>query len=360
MKPTLLTLLLALSFSIYAQEPDPIIKEYNQKLTEHFRNHYDSKIQLGAYLQPKKNTDYNKLKLILSNVIHTESDKYSLNLADKICHRNKELTDWCHNKNIHQIRNHVDQKNLNTYLSTLKELESESEKSALLEKITNNINYNDSFLFYYVLETAQQIDAFNLQNKKLYKAYMGFNDQLSVEYIDEIQKDLDNSYLFINEYAIDDIESEMSKNASIIMAIGNNMAYATPSLRDLSVNCNKTENASTCSVIAEIQLHSKTIIDQYIGSDIKIKALKALNKDEIIVNEAELQKQRFSDAYTCYNNTKDLHLAMSLSQYFIKQYINDLLNYGEFHSIKNLALKIYEIQVDNGLVSDFDPNDCEK
>ena len=359
MKNTLLTLLLVFSYSIFADEVDPQIDEYNQKLNHYFKNHHDINIQLTAYLQSRKNANYDNLKLILSNVIHLDSDKYSISLADNICHSDIQLTDWCHNKDIHQIRNQIDPKNLNSYLSELDELELDIDKTALLEKASYKSNYSDYFMFHYVLEKAKQIDHFNLQNKNLYEAYLSIDRQSSIEYFDEIQNKLGNSYLFINEYAIDDVELETSKNNSIIMAIGIEMATSLPSLRAISDNCKKIENANHCLKIAEIQIHSKTFIDQLLGYPIKIMALKSLNKDESIINETVLHKKSFSDSHTCYMNTKDIYLAMSFSQYFNKQYINDILEYGEYIAIKNLAIKIHKIQVENGLVTDFDPNDCE-
>ena len=158
MKNTLLTLLLIISYSAFADEVDPIIEEYNQKLNNYFRNHHDTNIQMGAYLQSRKNANYDNLKQILSNVIHLDSDKYSISLADNICHSDKQLTDWCHNQEIHQIRNQVDPKNLNSYLTELDELELDSDKTALLEKASNNINYSDYFMFHYILEKAKQIE----------------------------------------------------------------------------------------------------------------------------------------------------------------------------------------------------------
>lgn len=359
MKLTILTLLLLLSFSIFAQDSDTRINEYDQQLIEYYKNHYDRKIQLAAYLQSRKNTDIDKLKLILSNVLRLDSDKYSLYLVDNICHSVKEITDWCHIMDIHGIRYRVDPKNLNSYLSNLDELESESEKTALLEIASKTSDYNDSFQFYYVLETAKQIDIFNFQNKKLYEASLEHDSQRSKRYLDKTQKDIENSYLFMNEYTVEEIELELSKSASVIMAIGIDMAISMPYLRTVYDNCKKIENASACLHIAELQIHSKSLIDQIFGPAIKVMALKALNKDDSIVNEAELQQQRFRDSQSCYLKTQDIYLAMSLGQHFSRPYINDLIEHGDFIAVKNLALKIHKIQVDNGLVSDFDPNDCE-
>jgi len=359
MKPTLLTLLLVLSFSNLAQEPNPAIKNYHQQLTDHLRNHYDPNIQLKAYLWPFKTVNHEKIKLTLSPIINLSSDKFSIFLADNVCHSIVEITDWCHGKDIHDIRQQIDPKNLNSYLYELSDFDNDFEINELLETAADKSNYADSFFFHYIKETVNQIDIFNQQNENLYNAYISYDRTKDEDFLDELLEDINNSYLFSKEFNLEDLNLEISKSDSVITLIGIMMAYSTPSMRHLTDSCKKAENSEACLDLSQLLISSKTLLYQTIGFHLKIEALKTLNKDIRLIQKAELKKQQFSDAHICYSQTTDLTLATYFNLDFTDQYFNDLATFGEFTAWKNLALKVHENQVNNGLVSDFDPNNCE-
>ena len=199
---------------------------------------------------------------------------------------------------------------------------------------------------------------FNQLNKKLYKAYISIDKTSDENFIDELVEDINNSYLYSKEYTAEELEIELSRSGNAITAIGFDLAYSIPSLRPITENCKKEENALSCLSLSEILIPSKTLIFQMIGSRLKIDSLKILNKDENLIKQAELQKQQFIDSRTCYSNTKDLTLATYLNSDFTENYFAELSTYGENIAWKNLALKVHKIQIDNGLVTDFDPNDC--
>ena len=108
----LLIILVFFSVSAYSKNHQ---SKYQSKLHQYLVTDSDINTQLFSLLF----SEYFSVadaKPILQNAINKHSSKYTIYLATDVCHKYHELTDWCHQQNIHKIHKEIDPKNLFTYL----------------------------------------------------------------------------------------------------------------------------------------------------------------------------------------------------------------------------------------------------
>ena len=331
------------------------LKSYDKKLNEYLANSEDIKIQLSSvnsfYYSPISNA---KTKSILKKAINLRSDKHTIYLADNICHTDKELSQWCHKQNIHQIHYKIDPENVSTYLSNLHTDDSTEHINNTIQLAADMGFYSNIFYYDYIIELAEKLGQFNALNPIVYSDFMQIND--SEDEIKEMNQTVTNLQLIEKGLIPENYSDNYSESTAIIYAIGKEMAKIQ-SFGNLAKYCEEIDNAEACIDIAKLLMEDKTIINQMIGTSIYKKSLAILNYP---------QEQDITDntnktyaALTCYTLPEDVMYSQLLNKDFMLKYIQDAKKSGEAYAAKQMALKIYNIEKQHGFNPDFNPNECE-
>jgi hypothetical protein len=333
---------------------------YNNELNRFLSESDDIKIQLSAFNSLyEKNFNIDVIKNVLKKAITPSSDRYTIFLADSLCHNKKELTDWCHHQKIHEIHREIDPENVYTYLFSLNENDIKNNTQVILDEAAYNSTYSDSFFYEYILEKAEKIESFNDANPTLFNEYSSIaspnNDK---DYMQEIKKTISSQQLIEKGIVPSDFMQHLNESTSIINAIG--MEMATPmSFGEIVRSCQTLDNTDSCLDIGKALMKDKTLLSQMIGTAIITEVQKQLTTDEEIISESKALMDGISKQHMCYVQISDVMYAMMSNKKFITQYINDAKSIGELKAYKNLAYAVYNTEKQNGFNPDFNPNDRE-
>ncbi len=315
-------------------------KAYNQALYAYLRHHSSPKIQLIGYssFMADDEMDVEAIKKILDQAINTSSDEQTLFLADNLCHTEKNLENWCHKKQIHQVHQQVDPENIMTYVN---ELHNEKIATAWLDLVANQGTYSNSFLFELSLILSKEIVLFNEENPS-FLFNQDKEETLSlVKELRLIEKGL-LEQSFVENY---------HESLSYMMSMGIMMAQPV-SMRKFSKFCKNNEFYEQCYQIAEVLKTDKTFMGQMMADAISRK-INGITKPNTVGTKSYQMA-------SCFSQSQDLLLGQALNPDFAKQYLLDAIEYGEGQAIGNLAFKVYDTVRSHGFNPDFNPHDCEK
>jgi hypothetical protein len=356
----LLSILLVAFINLNAHEqPTPgstektnLSQQYNHQLNLFLRKSDDIKIQLSAFsILNGQESNFPEIKKLLKNAISPSSDKYTIFLANRQCHNNIEITDWCHQKHIHNIHREIDPENIITYIFELNESENKDVTHEILKEVSNKATYSDSFFFEYILQMAKQIETFNINNPKLFKEHTAKDLQYSIDDIRTLQ-------LIEKGIVPGNFKNHFNENTSIIQSTGIEMARVMP-YRALTQACKEMTSTKSCNYIGQLLMQSNTLLDNMIGNAIIGLVQKQLGQDENTLNKTKNTADKISKQQMCYAQINNVTYAQMYNKNFMTQYIIDAKNKGELEAYRNLAYTVYNTEIKNGFNPDFDPKDCE-
>ena len=375
MEKLILSILLLVSAILYAQEHDKPdtsenidpeksillknIKLYNNELTRFLSESNDIKIQLSAYnMSFGQGPNINEIKKVLKTAITPSSDKYTIFLANSLCHNNKELTDWCHQQHIHETHGDIDPENVYTYLYDLSENKDIETIQEILNEVSVKTTYSDSFFFEYIIQMAEQIVHFNNLNPLLFNESHSIGSPGSENYLNETQSAIDRLKLVEKGIVPNDFMLYFSESTSIIAAIGFEMAKGmayTPITRA----CKEINNADSCLHIGKLLKNDKTLIGQMIGFAIVRLAQEQSGADEITIQENQMKIDKINKELSCYSIIEDVTYALMSNKKLITQYLIDAKNKGELEAMRQSTYSVYNTEKKNGFNPSFDPKDCQ-
>ncbi len=321
-------------------------KAYYHALCDYLRHHSSPKIQLIGYstFVADDEMDVQAIKKILDKAINTSSDEQTLFLADNLCHTEKNLENWCHKKQIHQVHQLVDPENIMTYINELhneKNEKNENIATAWLDLVANQGTYSNSFLFELSLILSKEIALFNEENPSFI-----FN------------QDKEETLSLVKEFRLIEkglLEQSFVENyhesLSYMISMDIMMAQSV-SMRKFSKFCKNNEFYEQCHYIAEVLKTDKTFMGQMMADAISQK-INGITKPNTVGTKSYQMA-------SCLSQSQDMLFAQSLNPDFAKQYLFDAIEYGEGQATYNLAFKVYDTVRSHGFNPDFNPHDCEK
>jgi hypothetical protein len=335
------------------------LKQYNNQLNHFLTESNDIKIQLSTYNNSYE-TDFNidEIKKVLKTAISPFSDRYTIYLADSLCHNKKELTNWCHQQQIHKVHREIDPENVYTYLFELDENKDKNKIHETLNEIADKTTYSDSFFFEYILQTAEQMVNFNNLNPLLFTEVSSMDSPDGIAHIKENQKEINRLQLVEKGVVPNDLMLNFNENSSIISAIGIEMARVM-SFGRITRSCKDINNTDSCSHIGQILIKDKSLMNQMIGFSIKTEVQKLLDVDETTIQKSKMDNEKTTNELMCYAQIPDVMYAQMSNKKLITQYIVDAKNKGELEAFKLLANSVYNTEKKNGFNPSFDPKDCE-
>ena len=381
MKKIILSLLLTTSFTLLAEEcfrpeesdefESPIAymdeegsvyysleeSEYEKQLNEYLENHQDINIQLIGFMQsynfkdnPKK---IKQIKQTLKVAINLGIDKYTIYLADNLCHTIGEITSWCHQKNIHEIHAQVDPENIMAYLSTIHIGDSKDDTQKILLTASENSTYSNIYFNYYTLELAKIIQNFNSSHPIIYSERQNDGNN----YMSQIKELANESQLMSKGLLTQDLDLAMEETSPTIEAMGISMMMTLPPIGELVQYCQDPIDADDCTPIAKILIGDKSILNQGIGISLIDISNELLGKeqDNKLKNSLDSKYQKL----ICYTQSKNMQVALSVNKDIATAYIKDSIKYGDMEAAKRASFTVYNIEKQHGYNPDFNPNDCK-
>lgn len=335
--------------------------EYDKQLTEFLENDDDTNIQLIAYLSSydyKDNKKKNKkIKQILKKAINLGADKYTMFLADNLCHTIDKITSWCHKQKIHEIRAQVDPENVMTYLSNIHEGDSKDDIQEILLTASENSTHSRMYFNHYTLELAQTIQDFNDTHPIIYTESLNDKNNYMSQFAKEIKKEINEDQLRRKGLLTKDIDEAMSETSPIISAIGTSMALISMPTTSLFKYCQNPIDANDCVFIAKTFISDLSMMNQGFG----IRLLDISNK--LLGKEVDSQLKNSLDAkyqeIMCYMQSKDVQVVMLTNIDIVSTFLKDSIKHGDMEATRRMSFTIYNIEKQHGYNPDFNPNDCK-
>ncbi len=340
------------SFEIDAPLDEPLLGLYQFLLDQD-----EISIQLALPIHSIKGilkTDKRKFKKVLSKAISIKSSPFVLYQANIICHSYLELTEFCHQKNIHSIHKEVDPENIYTYLFNLhKDTERKNQKTIQQASISQ---FAQSYIHENTLELALYI-----------KQYYEINpDLLTIEPREEGNSYEESVLLYIEQLANkgladkDELTKLLTNNdpETLSLTLGLVMANIYPRFfSTLHKACNDPLIYNECIDIGNLLLKDKSILSQSQGYQI-LKNIYQETQPELALQLKKKQDFEFKKM-RCYANWKDAMFAAIINPRLSKTFIENFKSNGELAAFKSLAIEVYDIEKRHGYNPDFNPNDCE-
>lgn len=333
------------------------LKTYEDRLSRFLAKSDDIKIQLSSinsfYINDINTTEN---KYILKKAINLDSDKYTLFLADNICHSNTELSQWCHTINIHDIHYQVDPENLFTYLFNIHKSDEINHINDTVLLAAEYSTYSDSFFYHNIIELAEKFSEFNDFNPDVYADFIGVDDIDYLNQVEEMDKLVVKLQLIEKGIVPKDYHKSMNENHSIIYAIGKEMAN-TVSFYHISDACKSIENETSCLTLAKLMQSDKTIMNKLMGFSIEKNIKKELG--EVPTENQNKTSDAIYQVFLCYSQVEDIMYAHSLNKDLMIEYIQNADQFGELIAAKKMAYSIYNTEKKHGYNPDFNPKNCD-
>ena len=322
------------------------ISEYEKELNNFLVTNDNINIQLStitfAYATDRKKIK--RIKDVLKQAINLNSSKYTIFLANSICHTIDEITPWCHSYHIHEIHYQLDPENVMTYLNNIHKEDNNNKVSKSLSQASDNSKYSHLFLNHSTIQLAEQIDTFNLSDPLLFTQYRNSKDNNMYQFINDLKSRISKSQLKNKGLLNQDIDKAINETLPIITAIGISMTQAIPPAETLVSYCQNTIDNKDCIKVAEILITDESLINQGVAS-------------RIFNTLQELQSQKYKKLM-CYLQPEDVQIALLVNKNLALQYLKDSKQFSEVEAARKMAYTVYKVEKQHGYNPDFNPSNC--
>lgn len=351
------SLFILIGFFSKAEDTEQLYQKY---FFDYWTTSTNVNFKLSTYYGfDEEDSEFKLIKNILQTVIKPSADKYTIYQADNICHTIKDLTDWCHDQDIHKIHYQIDPENVNAYILDLHTGDNEKHIKSILEKATRKSKYSDSFYMASIINNAELLMEFHIQFPDALK--LGYGDDIQ-DFISEMKKDT-LEYRLKEKGLIKDSFDEIMNYALSSYFVGMTSLEQHTTLFFLLEICQNLKHVNQCNSISRILINSPDTDSEYATGKrdweifVNTSEVLQINKSEIVNITANNKKREIK--IRCYTSPDEIEFSLSFNITISRQYFLDKQKHGELEASKRVAHEVYETIKQHGFQPDFNPNDCE-
>ena len=358
MKTQILTLLLFLSFNLFAQSSienqfEVVLDKWSDEFNNYLINHSDDDLVMIGLHKKYLESSYNKDKeLDLIDFNHRFLDvlnfgnlgSKSLMLTESIC-LSDILKGACDREKIFTKLRQSEPNNLIVYLPALYDANQNNDMKKVKELIKQMSKTTYSFSYF---ANSQKLDKTIGEYIKLNP----FDENINVNALFSI-----NDLKLLSEGMRGKIKENPENVLNVLTKYGYKLVYYIPSYAPITRLClSEKELSEYCLSISNTLIeHSDTIISILIGYSIKSEAYKLLNKP-LLAAAAELEKKKFKSEFTCISKPYNMDSTFDLDIYTLQSKIER--EKGEYQALKYVAEINYQKSLERGDEQAIDPNTC--